>query len=362
MLAGSVFFLPWRKNWLGCAAYVGVPAMFTLWHTRRLYRQFRGQHQPSSLSRKVFAKRPLLAGVASVFLVVLFCIVLSNLGVRYLAWLSTGTVPDLPLLAAPTRHLLLGLLVAAVVLALVGVAARRLPLALAGMGGKLRLPFLEQILAITGGPNALLENTYRPLFEQLRLEPERARQLKDLLLKRATLGRDAGMPLMNPRLDPEKRASLLLDLQADKDACTTRIRELLGEGFAVFQEFEKGILDRMLLDQFTRKTNHTTQALNEAQRARLLEARLQARRCFPWTNDLARQHQDARLSEAFTPSSVASYIGEQSEFDRQFLEQVRQVLSQEQLALFEKLQTQQRESQTNLFRMGIKLFGNTASC
>ena len=170
------------------------------------------------------------------------------------------------------------------------------------------------------------------------------------------------MPLMNTRLDPEKRASLLRELQADKDACTARIRELLGEGFATFQEFEKGIMDRMLVDQFNRKTDHTTQALNEAQRTRLLEARLQARRCFPWTNDLARQHQDARLSEVFTPSGVASYLREQSEFDRQFLEQVGQVLSPEQLALFEKLQTQQRESQTNLFKMGIKLFGNPASC
>ncbi len=59
---------------------------------------------------------------------------------------------------------------------------------------------------------------------------------------------------------------------------------------------------------------------------------------------------------------MESYIREQSEFDRQFLEQASQLLSPEQLAVFEKLQTQQRESQTNLFRMGIKLFGNTVSC
>jgi RNA polymerase sigma factor (sigma-70 family) len=362
MLAPCVFFLPWKKNWLGCAAYMGVPMLFTLWHTSRLYRQFRGQTRPNSLSRKVFAKHPLLAGAAVVFLLVMFCTVLSNFGVRYLAWLNTGNVPDVPLVTTPTRQLLLGLLVAAGVLALVAVAARTLPFVLVGLGSKLRLPFLEPILAIAKGPNALIGGTYGPLFEQLRLEPARARQLKDLLLKRATLGSHAGMPLMNPRLDPEKRASLLRNLQADKDACTARIRELLGEGFAAFQEFEKGIMDRILLDQFTRKTNHTTQALNEAQRSSLLEARLQARRCFPWTNDLARQHQDARLSEVFTPSSVASYIREQSEFDRQFLQQERPLLSPEQLALFEKLQTQQRKSQANLFRMGIKLFGNTASC
>jgi hypothetical protein len=333
MVAACVFFLPWKKNWLGCTAYLGVPAMITLWQARRLYRQFRGQSRPTSLWKKMFAKRPLLVGAAGVFLIFLLCIVLSNFGVCYLAWLNTGTMPNLPLIPTPTHHLLLGLLVAAVVFALVAVAVRRLPLGLVGLAGKLRLPFLEQILAITQGPNALLENTFKPLFEQLTLEPERARQLKDLLLKRATLGRDAGMPLMNPQLEPEKRTALLRDLQADKDACTARIRELLGEGFATFQEFEKGIMDRMLLDQFTRKTNHTTQAPNEAQRTRLLEARLQARRCFPWTNDLARQHQDARLSEVFTPSSVASYIREQSEFDRQFLEQVRQSLSPEQLAL-----------------------------
>ncbi len=167
---------------------------------------------------------------------------------------------------------------------------------------------------------------------------------------------------MNPRLDPEKRAALLRDIQADKDDCTAGIRELLGEGFTVFQEFEKGVMDRTLLDQFTRKTNHTAQALNEAQRIRLLEARLGARRRFPWTTDLAGQNQEARLSEVFTHSNVDSYVREQSEFDRQFLEQARQLLSPEQLSLFENLQTQQRKSQMNLFRMGIKLFGNTASC
>lgn len=362
MLAACVFFLPWKKNWLGCAAYLGLPAMLTLWHGRRLYRQFRGQSLPKSRWKQMFARRPLLAGAAGVFFIFLVCIVLSNLGVRYLAWLNTGTFPDLPLVPTATRQLLLGLLVAAVVFALVAVAARKLPLALAGLGCKLRLPFLEQILAVTQGPNALLENMFKPLFEQLNLQPDRARQLKDLLLKRATLGSHAGMPLMNPRLDPEKRASLLSNLQADKDACTAQIRELLGEGFAVFQEYEKGIMDRMLLDQFTRKTNHTAEALNDGQRAPLLEARLEARRSFPWTSDLARQDQGARLSEAFTPSSLEAYVREQSEFDRQFLEQARQLLSPEQLALLEKLQTQQRESQTNLFRTGLKLFGNAASC
>jgi hypothetical protein len=154
----------------------------------------------------------------------------------------------------------------------------------------------------------------------------------------------------------------LRDLQADKDACTSQIRESLGEDFAVFQEFEKGIMDRMLVEQFARKANHTTQGLDENQRARLVEARLAARRSFPFTSDLARQDQGARLSEAFTQSSLESYVREQSEFDRQFLERARQILSPEQLALFEKLQTQQRESQINLFRMGMKLFGNTASC
>ena len=359
MLVPCVFFLPWKKNWLGCVAYAGVPTLFTLWQARRLYRQFRGQPRPNSLWKTMFAKRPLLVGAAGVFLICLFCIVLSNFGVRYLSWLNTGTMPDLPLLPTPTHHLLLGLLVAAVVFALVAVAARTMPLALAGLGGKLRLPFLDQMVAIAKGPNALIEDTYKPLFEGLNLDPERVAKLKDLLLRRAKIGAQAGMPLMNPRLDPAKRVALLRDLQADKDDCTAGIRELLGEGFAVFQEFEKGIMDRTLLDQLTRKAEHTPQALNEAQRIRLLEARLEARRRFPWTNDLALQNQDTRLSEVFTQSNVESYVGEQSEFDRQFLEQARQLLSPEQLALFEKLQTQQRKSQTNLFRMGIKLFGNS---
>src|SRR5581483_6279238 len=122
MLAACVFFLPWKKNWLGCAGYVGVFVMPTLWYTRTLYWRFRGQPQSSSLWKKMFAKQPLLAVAAGVFLCFLMCIVLSNFGVRYLAWLNTGTFPDLPVVPTATRQLLLGLLVAAVVFALIAVA------------------------------------------------------------------------------------------------------------------------------------------------------------------------------------------------------------------------------------------------
>jgi hypothetical protein len=72
-----------------------------------------------------------------------------------------------------------------------------------------------------------------------------------------------------------------------------------------------------------------------------------SRRSFSWTSDLARQDQGARLSGALTQTSLESYAREQSEFDGQSLKQARELflLSPEELALFEKLQSQRRQSQ-----------------
>ncbi|HWH70783.1 MAG TPA: hypothetical protein VNT26_15440, partial [Candidatus Sulfotelmatobacter sp.] len=357
MLAVCCAFLPWRKNWLGCLGYLAVPALCVLWSARRRYRQVLGQANPTRLRSQVFLKHPLLMMAAAAFLVCLLALVLSNLGVRYLAWLNTGTLPDLPLVPPYTRQLLFGLLIAVIVFALGAVAARKFLPVWPGLGGKLKLPFLDQMQAAARGPEAILETAYRPLFEQLNLAPDRARPLKDLLLKRTMVGVRAGMPLMNPLLKGEKRAQLIRTIQADLDACIAQIRELLGDGFARFQEFEKSLPDRTLLDQLRGQTDHTPLALTEDQRLRLLETMLEARRRYPWTSDLARHNQTLSLTAVYTPASVDTFTREQADFDRQFLDQARQILSAEQFAVFEKLQTRRRESQTSQFKMGIRLFG-----
>lgn len=356
------FFLPWSKNWLGCAAYLSVPILPALWHTRKLYRQFRGQVIPSPLLTRLSATHPLLTMVAGAFLTILICVVLSNLLVRYLGWLNTGTVPDLPLTGAPTGQLLLGCVITLLILGFLAIIARRLPSLLSGLGRLLRLPFLEQIKMSFGSPTMILENTYRALFEELKLDPERIRLLKELLLKRVMVGVRAGMPLANRSLEKEKRAALLRDVQADKDACTTQIRDFLGpQAFTTFLEFERGIPDRTLVEQFNRKTAQTAQALTEDQSSHLLEARLSARRRYPWTSELALQNQNLSLQEVYTPSNVEAYIREQSHFDELFLPEAERILTPEQLEVFEKIQTRQRESQISQFRMGLKMFGNATA-
>jgi len=358
MMAGCAFFLPWKNNWFGCLGYMAIPALSVVWNVRRAYRQQRYPARVNSWWRLSFAKHPLFLGAAMAFLMCLLCVVLSNVGVRYLSWLNTGKLPYMPLFSSVTNQLLLGLGVAILVFAAVAMVATRALPALGGIGRKFRVPFLEQLQATAGGPLGILEKTYRPLFDQLNLDSEHIRQVKDLLLKRTMVGVRFGLPLANPALRREKRAALLQQVKADVDGVNASIRELLGDRFAVLREFEGSIADRMLLDEFGSKTADTELAMNKEQGERLLQALLAARRTYPWTSDLDLQNQSLAFSELYTQAGLETFIREQTEFDQRFLLQARELLSAEQLAMFEKLQAKRRNSQIGQFKLGLKLFGN----
>ena len=359
MLAGCLWFLPWKKNWLGCVGYMALPVGCALFQIRRLYRQMRYPAPVNSWWRQSFAKHPILMGAGVAFAMCLFCMVFSNLGVRYLCWLQTGKVPDIPLATSVNRHMMLGLLVAMVVFGLFALAVPKLFPALGFVGRKFQIPILEGMTAAAaGGPGAILEKMYRPLFEDLNLGEDSVKQLKHLLLQRTMVGVRAGMPLMNPCLAREKRAELLRSIEVELEGINTQARALLGDGFAVFKEFECSIPERMLLDQFHSRTANTKLALDEEKLELFREALLAARRDFPWTSDLALQNQGLGYSRLYTQASVDAFLREQTEFDRQFQTRAEERLSAAQLAVFEQVRTRFRRSQLGQFKMGLKLMGS----
>jgi RNA polymerase sigma factor (sigma-70 family) len=359
MLAGCVWFLPWKKNWLGCLGYLALPVVCVLFQIRRVYRQMRYPAPVNSWWRQNFAKHPILMGAGAAFAMCLFCMVFSNFGVRYLFWLQSGKVPDLPLATTLNSHMLIGLLVAAVVFALFALAVPKLFPALGLVGRKFQIPYLEGMTAAaSGGPGAILEKMYRPLFDDLNLDEESVKQLKDLLLQRSMVGVRAGMPLMNPCLAREKRAELLRSMEVEVDSINSKVRELLGEGFAVFKEYERSIPERMLLDQFASKTANTRLALSEEKMEGFREALLAARRDYPWTSDLALQNQGVGCSRLYTEENLAAFVREQAEFDRLFQAPAAEHLSVEQLAVFEQVRAKFRRSQLGQFKMSLKLMGS----
>jgi hypothetical protein len=336
--------LPWRQQGLRCALVVAAEALVILWFFRRTREMLSFQIPRPAAKQPVFLRNP-------VILLLLIAFGAALLGGLMVLFLHPGTMKAG--LASPGLGSLgLGLL-AAVLACAVPVAlflALRCPLGRLGswLADKWDIPLLRPLRILLRGPGTFIaEQTYAPLCQQLDLGPDQRAQLTDLILKRTRDGVRAGMSLWSGKLDDVKRAALLRKMHSDSEAVNARIQELLGaDHYAAFQQFEKTIPDRAMVDMFKRQTARTAAALGPEQAAQLLQALTEARAQNPGTTELSRRNpevgdQPARL----TPDNLAALVREREEFDRQFLLRAQALLSPEQLAAFAQSQARQRRMQ-----------------
>jgi RNA polymerase sigma factor (sigma-70 family) len=354
MFVGVAIALPWKQNWLRSAAVIVADALLILWFFRRMLRLQSGQIQLRSPRGPAFMRNPFIKTSAILFATVLF----AGLGGCLLPFFLNPGAAKSGIPWQQLRPLGLALLFAALAFAaLVTLFVKVVP-HWKWLAGKLDVPFLQHLKTVTQGPDAVAEITYSPLFQQLNLGPDQRAQLKDLVLKRTMVGVRAGMSLMNRKLDAAKRTALARDCKSETDALNEQIKKFLGgEQYAAFQQFEKTIPDRRMLDLLNRRSTKTAAALSPEQQERLLEALTKARGEHPWTTELSRRNQDAGdYPPLLTEDILNTFAREEEQFDRQFLSQAQYLLNPEQLAAFETLQARQRQSQIAQFKMAAKLF------
>ncbi len=359
MLAGMVVALPWKQHWIRSAIVTGADVLIILWFFRRTLRQLCFQNQPRLKSKlPEFMQNPfiklsfmlfitmLVAGVGGILLPFFLNPEAMKSGIPVATWLRPFGL-----------YFLVAVLVY-VIVALIFFRRRQILPNWKWLAGKLDMPFLNQLQAMTQGPDAVFKKTYAPLFQQLNLGQDQRVQLKDLVLKRTMVGVRVGMTLMNSKLDAAKRTELAQETKRETDGWNTKIKEYLGaENYAQFQQFEKTVPDRTMLNMFAKRCDKTATALSPEQQAQLLQALTQAREEYPWTTELSRRNQNAGDYEGlFTEANMSTFALEEEQFDRQFLAQAQLILNPEQLAAFEKHQQRQRQSQVAQFKMAAKLF------
>ncbi|MEI9864717.1 MAG: hypothetical protein WDN00_09220 [Limisphaerales bacterium] len=97
----------------------------------------------------------------------------------------------------------------------------------------------------------MIEKQYAALFEQMKMDPEQAAALKDLLQKKMLAGADAGMALMDGSLDATQRADLAKQMKKETEEYDAQIKQYLGdENYSAFQGYEKTLPDRTAVSQF----------------------------------------------------------------------------------------------------------------
>jgi RNA polymerase sigma factor (sigma-70 family) len=357
MFGGMGIVLPWKQHWLKCAALMAAYALLIFWFIRRTHRQLSFRTQPRPFRGPAFMRNPFIGLSVILFGTMLLAAVGGCLLPLFLNPGATKWASCLAALRPLALAFLLAVLAYAALVALIFLARRKIVPKWKWLAGLFDQPFLQQFQTLTGGPDAVTEMTYAPLFQQINLGPDRRAKLKDLVLKRTMVGVRAGMSLMNWRLDAAKRADLTREMKSQTDGFNEQIKEFLGaENYAAFQQFEKTIPDRMMLDQFNRRLAGTAAALNPDLQARLLQALTDAREQYPWTTELSRRNWGTGdFAAQFTEDNLDTFAREAEQFDWQFLTRAQQLLSLEQLAAFEKVQERRRKSQIAQYKMGARL-------
>jgi hypothetical protein len=204
-------------------------------------------------------------------------------------------------------------------------------------------------------PSSALNKIYGPFYQQSNFPPERRATLNDLISKKVMVGSKAGRSLMGCLNHPEKRAALIAELKSDMENYEAQIRQLLGEAnYQALRTYEKTIPDRAMVDTLDSRAP----GVSEEKKEQLIRALGAARAAHPWSTELSWRNQTGVPDIALvTKENIEIFAHEEEEFDRQFLQQARQILAPAQLAAFEKIQERRRKSQISQFKMGARLFG-----
>jgi RNA polymerase sigma factor (sigma-70 family) len=370
--------LPWKQHWIRCAAVVAAEGLVLLWAFRRFHAMMSFRFMPGLKSSRVpvFLSHPIILVPAIVFgsallgvgLVLFFNPVGATVLIHHSPWLRNM---GLSLLAA---------MVVYAVFAVIYVKKRGLAVGAEGVfdktGGSfpeppgtnmfsriLGNPVLSKTLALTTKMMApmmgkMMVQMYAPVFEQINLSQDQRARLQDLILKKNAVNMDKGLALMNWKLDTARRAIAIEEMKSGREGCDAEIRQLLGQqDYQVFEQFEKGLPDRLVLNLFKNKSARMGAALSEEQQEQLLQAVGAARAQIHWSTDLSRRIQNpADLVATFSKENIATFAREEEEFDRQFLTEAQTLLTPEQFAAFQPFQAKQRQAKIASTKMTAKMF------
>jgi len=226
---------------------------------------------------------------------------------------------------------------------------------LAGMAKMFNDPKMKELIktrqkAVMG---PMIDKQYAALFKQLNMSPEESAQLKTLLVNKMLAGADAGMAMMDDSVDAAKRAELTRQMKAATDEYDAQIKQFLGDGYPAYQNYEKTVPDRMEVSQFGDQLSGDN-SLSPDQQSQLIQAMSDARTGFKWTTDYSDKNPpNGDYAAMFSAEKIDQFTKEKEQFDQQFLEQAKKILTPAQLAQFEQYQASQRQMQI----MGMKMAG-----
>lgn len=211
--------------------------------------------------------------------------------------------------------------------------------------------------AMTSG----IDKIYAKLIADLHLTPEQTAALKDLLVNKKTVGMDVGTEMLSGKLDAAGLKKLTDKINAEQSDADAQIKAFLGDqGFAVYQAYEKTYPDRAAISGPAGFEEQLTAGMELApdQAEQLVAAMGDARQNFKFTVDYsAGANGKTDLASLYSEDNINRYQTEQQKLDDLYAARAQNILSPDQLAVFQKFLTNRLAMGAMSMQMSAKMFG-----
>jgi hypothetical protein len=197
---------------------------------------------------------------------------------------------------------------------------------------------------------SMMKSMYGSLFKELNLSADQQKQLTDLLLD----SQMAGMENVGDLFKGEEtsRTNAVNALAEKQKATQAQIKALLGdEKYAQYEDYQKTISDRMVLNQFQQQAAGTETALRDEQMQGLVALIKEERTRIPpiIDDDLGKAAES--LQKVFNAELFDKQMQWQEDLNKRVLGRAGTVLTPEQLKEYAEFQ----ESQFNMMKLGMKM-------
>ena len=203
--------------------------------------------------------------------------------------------------------------------------------------------------AMRAQQSTMVSMMYGDFAKELGLAPDVARQVLALIGDRQADMAEKGMAALGK--DPKDMAQVGKDTESLKSTYDDQIKAILGEdGFKKFQQYEKTIGERAVLDQIQRQLSASGNPIDPAQTKGLLTIMTEERAKTP--NALGPGGDTgAQMKLMQNDQAIDAWMKSQEDFNNRVLARARTVLTPDQMLSFEAAQKQQLEMQ----KMGVQM-------
>jgi hypothetical protein len=196
-----------------------------------------------------------------------------------------------------------------------------------------------------------IESMYRDVFDLLELDENQRANLEKILADRTNAQFEIGMSFMNggAMTDAERKAKGE-EMKKAMTESEERLKAELGEEkFAMFKRYEESQGERMQLKTFSGMLREQSLELSEAAESELMTAMFEERKNFKFDNDLGRP--DQTDFSKFNDASISRFTEQSAELRGKILSRARNILTSDQIEVFQKAQDQQ----ANMEQMGLRM-------